>query len=68
MEASIQEGRKLAIPSTPTIFVNGRTLSGNLDWNRLKRVIDYELDYQKVTKNAGDDCGCEVEADFPGEP
>ena len=68
VEASIQEGRNVAVTQTPTIFVNGRKLAGNLDWNRLKRIIDYEIEYQKVTKNAGDDCGCEVEAAFPGEP
>ena len=68
VEASIQEARKLPVTQTPTVFINGRKLAGNLDWNRLKRVIDYELEYQKVTKNAGDDCGCEVETDFPGEP
>ncbi len=68
VEASIQEGRNVAVTQTPTIFVNGRRLTGNLDWNRLKRIIDYEIEYQKVTKNAGDDCGCEVETAFPGEP
>ena len=67
VEASIEEGRKLGVSQTPTVFINGRK-AGNLDWKGLKRIIDYELEYQKVTKNAGDDCGCEVETDFPGEP
>ncbi len=67
VEASIEEGRKLGVSRTPTVFINGRK-AGNLDWKGLKRIIDYELEYQKVTKNAGDDCGCEVEADFPGQP
>jgi protein-disulfide isomerase len=65
VEASMAEGRKLNVTSTPTLFVNGRMLPGSQEWPRLKGVIDYELDYQKVTKNAGDNCGCEVEFGFP---
>ena len=62
---SMAEGRKLNVTSTPTLFVNGRMLPGAQEWPRLKGVIDYELDYQKVTKNAGDYCGCEAEVGFP---
>ena len=65
VEASMEEGRKLNVTSTPTLFVNGRMLPGSQEWLRLKGVIDYELDYQKVTKNAGDNCGCEAEVGFP---
>ena len=65
VEASMEEGRKLNVTSTPTLFVNGRMLPGSQEWPRLKGVIDYELDYQKVTKNAGDNCGCEAEVGFP---
>ena len=68
VEALIEDARKVKVNQTPTIFVNGRRLAGNLNWERLKRIIDYELEYQEITKNAGDDCGCEVEAAFPGEP
>jgi protein-disulfide isomerase len=64
---SMEEGRSLGVTSTPTIFVNGRPLTGAMQWEQLKQVIDYELEYQKITHNAGDDCGCEVEIPFPGQ-
>jgi protein-disulfide isomerase len=53
-------GASLEVNSTPTIFVNGRKLAGAIDWPDLKRVIEYEIEYQKTAKNAGEDCGCEV--------
>lgn len=65
VEASIAEGRALGVNSTPSLFVNGRRLSGSPEWEQLKAIIDYELDYQEVTHNAGDDCGCAIELDFP---
>ena len=66
VDESIKRGQELGVRSTPTTFINGRKLSSNLEWGQLQRIIDYELEYQKVTKNAGDDCGCEVELDIPG--
>ncbi len=57
---SIEEARALGITSTPTLFVNGRRLEGQRSWPDLRRVIDYEIEYQKTAKNAGEDCGCEV--------
>jgi len=65
VEASIAEGRALGVSSTPSLFVNGRRLNGSPEWEQLKSIIDYELDYQEVTHNAGDDCGCAIELDFP---
>jgi protein-disulfide isomerase len=65
VEESMAEARELGVTSTPTLFVNGRKLAGSQQWPRLKGVIDYELEYQKVTNNAGDNCGCEAEASFP---
>lgn len=65
IEASLGEGRAVGVTSTPTLFVNGRQLSGSVKWEQLKAVIDYELEYQQVTENAGDDCGCAVELEFP---
>ena len=29
-------------------------------------MIENEIAYQKVAKNAGEDCGCEVKLDVPG--
>ena len=39
---------------------------GSVQWPDLKRVIDYEIEYQKTAKNAGEDCGCEVKLPSPG--
>ena len=60
VEKTIAMAKSLQINATPTIFVNGRRLVGAVEWNALKRVIDYELDYQKTAKNAGENCGCDV--------
>jgi protein-disulfide isomerase len=60
------EGRDLEVNSTPTLFVNGRRMTGTLQWQDLKRVIDYEIEYQKTAKNAGEDCGCNVQLPMPG--
>jgi protein-disulfide isomerase len=60
------EGKSLEINSTPTMFVNGRRMVGTLQWPDLKRVIDYEIEYQKTAKNAGEDCGCNVSLPMPG--
>ena len=61
VEESMAEGRAVGVTSTPTLLVNGRPLGGSVKWEQLKAIIDYEIDYQKVTQNAGDDCGCSVE-------
>ncbi len=58
---SIEEARSLNVASTPTLFVNGRRLEGQRSWPDLRRVIDFEIEYQKTAKNAGEDCGCAVE-------
>jgi protein-disulfide isomerase len=58
-------GDSLGVSATPTIFVNGRKLSGAVDWPDLKRIIEYEIEYQKTAKNGGEDCGCEVKIPMP---
>jgi protein-disulfide isomerase len=60
------QGHSLEVNSTPTMFVNGRRMTGTLQWPDLKRVIDYEIEYQKTAKNAGEDCGCSVQLPMPG--
>ena len=62
---SITEGKALGIDQTPTLFVNGRRIGGSFDWPSLKSIIDYEIEYQKTAKNAGEDCGCELKLDLP---
>jgi protein-disulfide isomerase len=60
VDKSIAEAKTLAVRSTPTMFVNGRRLEGQVPWPQLRSIIDYEIEYQKTAKNAGEDCGCEV--------
>ncbi|HWF11678.1 MAG TPA: DsbA family protein [Bryobacteraceae bacterium] len=60
------EGRSLEVNSTPTLFVNGRRMVGAVQWDDVKRVIDFEIDYQKTAKNAGEDCGCSISLPMPG--
>ncbi len=67
VDQSVEMGRAVQVQSTPTLFVNGRRLVGAVDWRELKRIIDYEVEYQKTAKNAGEDCGCEIKLSFPGK-
>ncbi len=68
VEKTRTEGKDLEVNSTPTLFVNGRRMVGTVQWEDLKRVIDYEIDYQKTAKNAGENCGCSVQLPTPGVP
>jgi len=61
-------GHALEVDQTPTMFINGRRMMGSVSWPELKRVIDYEIEYQKTAKNAGEDCGCEVKLPSQGAP
>jgi protein-disulfide isomerase len=66
IEKSIAEAKALGVSATPTLFVNGRQLVGQqATWANLRPVIDYEIEYQKTAKNAGEDCGCEVKLPSP---
>ena len=66
VDAEMKEGRALEINGTPTMFINGRRIPQVIDWPSLKNIIDTEIEYQKVAKNAGDDCGCDVQLPVPG--
>jgi len=68
VDKTMKEGRDLDVGSTPTLFVNGRRMVGTVQWPDLKRVIDYEIEYQKTAKNAGEDCGCSISLPIPGMP
>jgi protein-disulfide isomerase len=66
IQKSIAEAKALGVAGTPTLFVNGRLLTGQpASWANLRQVIDYEIEYQKTAKNAGEDCGCEVKLPGP---
>jgi protein-disulfide isomerase len=61
----IEDGRSVKVDSTPTLFVNGRKIASSVDWPTLRSIIDYEIEYQKTAKNAGEDCGCSIKLDVP---
>ena len=65
VEKSVAEARALKLTGTPTLFVNGRKIPVRIGWPELKQIIDYEIEYQKTAKNAGEDCGCEVKLPAP---
>jgi protein-disulfide isomerase len=65
---NLEEGKALAVGGTPTLFVNGRRIPNTIDWPSLRNIIDFEIEYQKTAKNAGEDCGCEVKLNLPGMP
>ncbi|HOK45414.1 MAG TPA: DsbA family protein [Bryobacteraceae bacterium] len=65
VDRNIAEGKSLGVNSTPTLFVNGRRLVGTMEWHNLRQIIENEIEYQAVAKNAGEDCGCEVKLPTP---
>ena len=65
VDKSVKEARDLRVTSTPTLFVNGRRLPSQVAWPDLRMIIDYEIEYQKTAKNAGEDCGCELKLPAP---
>ena len=68
IQESKKEGASVGVRSTPTLFINGRPLTGAIQWERLQQIVDNEIEYQKMANNAGDDCGCEVTLPTPGDP
>jgi protein-disulfide isomerase len=66
VDAEMKEAHELDITGTPTMFINGRRIPQSIDWPNLKNILDSEIEYQKVAKNAGDDCGCDVQLPVPG--
>jgi protein-disulfide isomerase len=59
------EARALGVNSLPTLFINGRRISAQIAWPNLRQIIDYEIEYQKTAKNAGEDCGCDLKLPSP---
>lgn len=66
VDRNIAEARALKLNSTPTLFVNGRRLVGRLDWPTLRSIIDFEIEYQKTARNAGEEACCELKPLLPG--
>jgi protein-disulfide isomerase len=66
VDKDIAQGHELQVDRTPTLFINGRRINQTIDWPNLRAVIDYEIEYQKTAKNAGENCGCETGLSLPG--
>ncbi|MBI3684152.1 MAG: thioredoxin domain-containing protein [Acidobacteria bacterium] len=64
VDRNTAESRVLQISSTPTLFVNGRRLVGNVTWEQLRGVIDYEIDYARRNPVKEEPC-CEVKLAIP---
>ncbi len=45
---TIEQGRDLGVVQTPTLFVNGRMISGALAADQLNQVIEFELNHQST--------------------
>ncbi len=65
VDKNIAEAKLLQIISIPTLFVNGRRLIGNHGWSLIRQAIDWEIDYQKTTQNAGEQACCELKIPSP---
>lgn len=63
---NIADARALKVASTPTVFINGRMVPGNVPWQQLKAIIDWELDYAKKHPSSGEKC-CELTLPIPGK-
>ncbi len=68
IDKNMAEAKALEVGSTPTLFVNGRRIPSLVDWPNLRNIIDYEIEYQKTARNAGEDCGCDTTLQVPGAP
>ena len=64
VDKQMAEGKALHVTGTPTLYVNGRPLVGNVPWEQLKALIKAELEYQKTAKAAAEAC-CEVKIPSP---
>lgn len=64
---SMADGRALQVSSTPTLFINGRRLVGNVPWEQVKQIIDYEIDYKAKHPEVhkADEACCEVKLAIP---
>jgi len=67
VDKEITEGRALKVQGTPTTFMNGRRLFGNLPWANLDQLIQQELKYQQTSHAANEKC-CEISITPPVKP
>jgi len=58
VDQEIAEAHALGINATPTIFINGRRMVGNIPWATVQSVINAELEQQKTASTAKKDEKC----------
>ncbi len=61
--ASTKQALAMGLNSTPTLFVNGRQVTGKLTWAAIKQIVDTELDFQMkqaTRKQASKEACCSV--------
>ena len=51
---------------TPSLFINGRPLAGNIPWEQMKAYIDWELEYSAKQVKAAEEC-CSITLPGPGK-
>ena len=65
VDKEIAIGKSLNIGETPTIFLNGRRLVGNVDWENLKMIIQADLDYNQTHVASAKEKCCEITPPSP---
>jgi protein-disulfide isomerase len=60
IDKSIQVGRLLQVQQTPSFYVNGRSETGALPWDKLSALIDFELSRPKEFSTPAAEKCCEV--------
>jgi len=58
VDEEMAQAKALGINETPTIFINGRRLIGNVPWTTVEAVIKAELEEQQKTASAKPDEKC----------
>jgi protein-disulfide isomerase len=66
VDRSIAEAKMLGVNSTPTLYVNGRKVVGQVPFEQLKQIISHEIEYAK-THGGGEKC-CELKIPSPVQP
>jgi protein-disulfide isomerase len=66
VDRSTADARELRVSQTPSLFINGRPVAGNIPWEQLKSLIDLELERAKAAGNDDEKC-CEISLPAPGK-
>ena len=66
VDRSAASARALKVNQTPSLFINGRPLAGNIPWEQMKAYIDWELEYSAKQVKAAEEC-CSITLPGPGK-